>query len=372
MYSWLEIDKNAITHNISQYKKIINNNILASVIKANAYGHGLLQIARINEQNKNIDWLCVSHLSDALLLREKKISKQILVLSCIDVDPVNAIHQNIDIVIGSYVGAQRLNTVGKQHNYRFNVHIKVDTGLSRLGIVSEHILEYIQYIRTLCYLNINGICSHFAQAQYENQSFTMKQFAQFNIILEKLKEYNIFIPYRHISNSAATILNQPFCNFFRVGIGMYGYWPSRANKLCIIQKYPKIRLKPALTWKTRIAEIKNISADTYIGYNCTYQTNKPIVSAILPIGYYDGYQRRFSNKAWVRIKDRYAPVIGRVCMNMTIIDVSKIPEVRIGDEAMVLGDYPKINAYSLADSANIDNVREIITTINPRIPRMVV
>jgi len=372
MYSWLEIDKNAIIHNISQYKKIVNNNILAPVIKGNAYGHGLLQIARINEQNKNVDWLCVSHLSDALLLREKKIKKPILVLSCIDVDPVEAIHKNIDIVIGSYSSAQKLNIIGKQHNYRFNVHIKVDTGLSRLGIVSQHILEYIQYTRTLCYLNISGICSHFAQAQHENQLFTIKQLAQFNTVLEKLAEYDIFIPYRHMSNSAATILDQPFCNFFRVGIGIYGYWPSRDNKLCTIKKYPKIRLKPALTWKVRIAEIKNIPADAYVGYNCTYQASKPTISAILPIGYYDGYQMRFSNKAWVRIKDRYARVIGRVCMNMTIIDVSEIPEVRVGDEVTVLGDYPKINAYALADNADIKNIREIITAINPRIPRVVV
>jgi len=372
MYSWLEIDKSAIIHNISQYKKIINNNILAPVIKANAYGHGLLQIARIIEQNKDVDWLCVSHLSDALLLREKKIKKPILVLSCIDVDPVEAIHQNIDIVIGSYVNAQKLNTIGKQHNYRFNVHVKIDTGLSRFGIVSRHILEYIEYIRTLCYLNINGICSHFAQAQHEDQSFTIKQFSQFNTVLKKLSEYNIFISYRHISNSAATILDQPLCNFFRVGIGMYGYWPSQVNKLCMIHKYPKIRLKPALTWKARIVEIKNIPKNAYVGYNRTYQASKSIISAIIPIGYYDGYQMRFSNKAWVRIKDRYAPVIGRVCMNMTIIDVSEISEVRVGDEVTILGDYPKINVYALADNANIDNIRELITTINPGIPRLVV
>jgi len=372
MYSWLEINKNAIIHNINQYKKIINNNILAPVIKGNAYGHGLLQIARINEQNKNVDWLCVSHLSDALLLRKKKISKPILVLSCIDVDPVEAVDQNIDIVVGSYSNAQKLNTIGKQHNYHFNVHIKVDTGLSRLGIISQHILKYVRYIRTLRYLNINGICSHFAQAEHENQSFTTRQLTQFNTVLEKLAKYDIPILYRHMSNSAATIFNQPFCNFFRVGIGMYGYWPSRANKLCIIQKYPKIRLKPALTWKVRIAEIKNISAGSYIGYNCTYQASKPMITAILPIGYCDGYQMRFSNKAWVRIKDRYAPVIGRICMNMTIIDVSEIPEVSVGDEVIVLGDYPKINVYTLADNADIDNIREIITTINPRIPRLVV
>ncbi len=372
MHSWLEINKNAIAHNISQYKKIINNNILALVIKANAYGHGLLPIARISEQNKEIDWLCVSYLSDALLLRRKKISKPILVLSSIDVDPAKAIHQKIDIVVGSYITVQKLNAIGKQHNYHFNVHIKVDTGLSRLGIASQHILEFIQYIRTLSYLTITGICSHFAQAQHENQSFTREQLAQFNTILKELVKYGISIPYRHISNSAATILKQPLCNFFRLGIGMYGYWSSQANKLSVMKKYPTMILKPVLTWKTRIAEIKNISAGVSVGYNCTYQANRPTITAILPIGYYDGYQMRFSNKAWVRIKDHYAPVIGRVCMNMTIIDVSNIPAVGVGDEVILLGDYPKVNVYALADYADIDNVREIMTAINPRIPRLLI
>ena len=177
MHSWLEINKNAIAHNISQYKKIINNNILALVLKGNSYGHGLLPIACISEQNKEIDWLCVSHLSDALLLRRNKISKPILVLSCIDIDPAAAIHQKIDIVVGSYITAQKLSAVGKKHNYHFNVHIKVDTGLSRLGVVAQHALEFIQCIRTLPYLTITGICSHFAQAQHENQSFTREQLA---------------------------------------------------------------------------------------------------------------------------------------------------------------------------------------------------
>ncbi len=372
MHSWLEVNKNAIAHNISQYKKVIDNNILASVIKGNAYGHGLLPIARINEQNKEVDWLCVSHLSDALLLRRNKISKPILVLSCIDVDPAEAIHQKIDIIVGSYITAQKLNAIGKQHNYHFNVHIKVDTGLSRLGVLAQHVLEFIQYIRTLPYLTINGIWSHFAQAQHENQSFTRDQLAQFNTVLKKLIEYNISISYRHISNSAATILKQPLCNFFRLGIGMYGYWSSQATKLRVMKKYPSMILQPALTWKTRIAEIKNIPAGVSVSYNCTYQANKPTITAILPIGYYDGYQMRFSNKAWVRIKDHYAPVIGRVCMNMTIIDVSNIPAVGIGDEVILLGDYPKVNVYALAAYADIDNVREIMTAINPQIPRLVV
>ncbi len=372
MHSWLEINKNAIVHNISQYKKIINNNILALVIKGNAYGHGLLPIARINEQNKEVDWFCVSHLSDALLLRRKKIGKPILVLSCIDVDPAEAIHQKIDIIVGSYITAQKLNVTGKQHNYHFNVHIKVDTGLSRFGVVSQHIFEFIQYVRTLPYLTITGICSHFAQAQHEDQSFTHKQLAQFNTILKELAKYGIFVPHRHISNSAATILKQPLCNFFRLGIGMYGYWPSQANKLNVMKKYPTMMLKPALTWKTRIVEIKNILAGVSVGYNCTYRVDRPTIIAILPIGYHDGYQTCFSNKAWVRIKDHYAPVIGRVCMNMTIIDVSNIPAVGVGDEVILLGDYPKVNVYALANYSGIDNVREIMTAINSQVPRLVI
>lgn len=372
MHSWLEINKNAITHNIGQYKKIINNNKLAVVIKSNAYGHGLLPIAHIVDQNKDVNWLCVSHLSDAILLRKNKIKKAILVLSCIDIELAEAVHQQITIVVGSYATVQKLNNIGKQYNYCFKVHIKVDTGLSRLGLRAQDIFKFINYIFTLSYLIIDGILSHFAQSQHEDQSFTYNQLAQFNALLKELKKNNIFIPHRHISNSAATIMEQPLCNVFRVGIGMYGYWPSQANKLTVIKKYPTIILQPALTWKTRIAEIKSIPADVSIGYNCTYKTTKPTTIAILPVGYYDGYQLRFSNKALVRIKKNYAPVIGRVCMNMTLVDVSNIADINIGDEVILLGDYSKVNADALATYAQLDNIREIMTAINPQLPRLIV
>ncbi len=372
MHSWLEINKNAFIHNIGQYKKIINNNKLAVVIKSNAYGHGLLPIAHIADQNKDVNWLCVSHLSDAILLRKNKIKKPILVLSCIDIDLAEAVYQQITIVVGSHTAVQKLNDIGKQYNYRFKIHIKVDTGLSRLGLGAQDIFKFINYVLTLPYVIIDGILSHFAQSQHEDQSFTYNQLAQFNGLLKELEKNDIFIPHRHISNSAATIMEQSLCNVFRVGIGMYGYWPSPTNKLTVIKKYPTMTLQPVLTWKTKITEIKNVTAGISVGYNCTYQTTKPTTIAIFPVGYYDGYQLRFSNKIWVRIRNNYAPIIGRVCMNMTLIDVSAIADVRIGDEVILLGDYPKVNADALADYAQLDNVREILTTINSCIPRIVI
>ncbi|MGB8367596.1 MAG: alanine racemase [Candidatus Babeliales bacterium] len=372
MYSWLEISKDALVHNINQYKKIIHNNKLALIIKGNAYGHGQLPIAQIADQNKEVDWLCVSHLSDAILLRQNKIKKQILVLSCIDIDPAMAAHQEIAIVVGSYATVERLNAIGKQHNCFFKVHIKVDTGLSRLGIAVEDIHAFINYVLTLPHIIVDGILSHFAQSQHEDQSFTQKQLVQFNIILKKFTETNIFIPNRHISNSAATTIEQPLCNFFRLGIGMYGYWSSEVSRLKALKKYSGMVLKPILTWKTRISEIKNIPTGVSVGYNCTYQTTRPITMAILPIGYYDGYQLRFSNRAWVRIKDNYAPVIGRVCMNMTLVDISDIPTVNVGDEVVLLGDFVKINANTLAAYAHLDNVREVLIAINSHLPRLII
>ncbi len=372
-YSWIEINQSAIEHNITQYKQVIGSNKLAVVIKGNAYGHGMFEIGRICQVNKHVDWICTVNLSNALALREKGIAKPILVLGCIDEDIALAAHQNINFTIDNLLVAQQLNSIGKQQNYRFQVHLKIDTGLSRNGIFPDQTLSFIKKIQKLSHVQLHGIYSHFAESDNHDQQFTQQQRQQFTDLLQLLSANSVAIPYKHMTNSAAIVAldHSHEYNFFRIGLGIYGLWSSPANKKTTLARYPDFALKPALTWKTRIMRIKTIPADSYVSYKRTHRVEQNTTIAILPIGYYDGYDTRYSNKTSVLINNALAPVIGRVCMNMTIIDITSIPTAQVGDKVTLLGNAPNISAYDLAHAASISNVREVITTINPSISRVV-
>lgn len=356
--TWLEISASAFNHNTAYYKnRIGQHNALAAVIKGNGYGHGLHQIAFLCEQNEHIDWLCVAQLSEALVLQN--ISKPILVLGYSDVSPAYAIGKNIHFMVDSPEYAHQLHTIGKKHSHQFNVHVKIDTGLSRMGVLANQALSYIASIQKLDYINITGIYSHFS-ASNNNPDFTQQQYALFNTVLEQLKHENIAIEYIHMGNSASifTVNYDPHFNFFRLGVGLYGLG------------HGKTHLKPVMTWKTHIINIKTVPANSLVSYCGDYQTTRQTRIALLPIGYYDGYRFNFSNKTSVIINGAHAPVIGRIAMNMTIIDVTNV-SAHINDEVIIMGTYPNISAHDLAAIGNIPNVREILVGINPALTRLI-
>ncbi|MDP3889076.1 MAG: alanine racemase [bacterium] len=371
-HTWIEISASAFSHNVRQFKNILGSHALALIIKADAYGHGLAPIAQLCEHNNAIDWLCTFSLSEALQARKYTATKPLLVLGMIDVDPSRAINQNIAFIVSDYQTARNLNDCAQQYNSCFKVHVKIDTGLSRFGITPQEALPFVTQLQQLPHININGICSHFAQSPSENQTYSYKQLNSFNTVLEELQKHTISIPFKHIANSAATTAYQlPLCNFFRVGTGIYGYWPSQANKKIAQERYLDFTLKPILTWKTRIIQIRELPAGQSVGYDCTYTTQKKTRIAILPVGYYDGYNPGLSNKGYVRINNESAPIIGRVAMNTITVDVTTI-SAHIGDEVFLLGDYPDITGYDLASHAAINNVRYITTNIRPNIKRTIV
>jgi alanine racemase len=373
-YTWIEVDSHAFNHNLAQYKKVIGQDrIFAPVIKANAYGHGMQEIAQLCQSSEYVDWLCVAFLSDALALRATGITKPIFVLGYLDGDYAQAVGHNIDMLLYDYETAQELNRVGKEYKYVFNVHIKVDTGLSRLGIFPDQALSFIQKVRALPFVHINGIYSHCAQPQDPDESYTKMQFSQFAHVLNQLINAHIRIPYVHIANSAVTTrFDFDACNLFRVGAGVYGIWPSQAVKTITQTNYPGFDLKLVLSWKTRVINVKEVPADTFVGYICTYKTKRKTRLATIPIGYHDGYNLRYSNCGFVRIHNQYAPIVGRVCMNHTILDVTDIPNVSVGDEVFLLGDDPQVNAYTFGQLIGNNNPREVLINLHPHISRLVV
>ena len=370
--TWIEIDQAAFNHNVYQYKQVIGDRQLALVIKANAYGHGLHEIAQLAQRNSAISWLHVVSASEALELRRSGIKKPILILATCDQDPALLINQQIDCTIYDMEMVNQLNQIGKKQLYRFPIHVKIDTGLSRLGFEPKEAIKAIKIIKKLPFIKLQGIYSHFSESSSADQSFTLKQINALKGVIKTIQKAGIDIPLVHLANSAGTTaFDLPFCNLFRVGIGIYGLWPSEENKKVTQMRYGDFNLKPILTWKTRIINIKKVKKGRYIGYDRTFQAPHDMNIATIPIGYFDGYDFRLFNKASVLIGNQYARVIGRISMNITIIDVTDITRACVGQEVIIMGPYPGIYPQELGVLAGNPNVREITTKINAGITRVV-
>lgn len=372
-HTWIEISKQALEHNFKMYKQFIGNKLLGVVVKSNAYGHGILEVSRIAQESRYVDWFFTATLSEALLLRSNGITKPILVIYFIDADPAQLITYDIATMASDLQTLNELNELGIALGKKCKVHLKVDSGMSRFGFLPEQIIAVAKYACSLPGIQVEGIYSHLAQAANVDQSFNREQEHNFAKVIEALVHEHITFPFVHISNSAgSTALDTPYTNLVRIGLGMYGWWPSQSNKELTQEKMPNFDLKPVLSFKTKIFQVRKIEADQFVGYDRTYKTSKPTTIAVLPVGYFDGYDRRLSSKGILLIRGHYAPVIGIIAMTTTLVDVTHIPDAQPGDEAILMGDYEKITPTQLANVMGSFNPREILTRLNPLIPRTLV
>lgn len=370
--TWVEVSRSALRHNIENYKKILGNIALAPVIKSNAYGHGMILIAQMLQQIPEVELLCVVSLSEAIELRVQGITKKILVLSILDADFVYAVEYDIQLVVFDSATLKELNALACSHKKQLRVHFKFDTGLSRLGVFEPVVLSLVEEALMLPGIRIEGIFSHLANSEQHNQSFAHHQINRFITFIEMLELKGIVIPAKHITCSAAiTALSTSHLSLARCGVGIYGLWPSAANKLITQQTYPDFSLKPVLQWKTKPIQIKHIPAGSTIGYDLTYRTAHDSTIAVLPVGYWDGYDRGFSNKAHVVIHGTTAPVVGRIAMNLIMVDVTHIRQITLSDEVTLLGNHESISAQNLAQLIDTINY-EVVTRINPLIKRIAV
>lgn len=359
--TWAEVNLGNIGHNFNQIKKMLAPGIKVMVtVKADAYGHGIIPVS-----NKLVscgaDYLGVASIDEGVKLREAGIKLPILVLGMILKDNIGPLlHYNLTPTVCSLELASALNNRARSLGKRINVHIKIDTGMGRLGILHNDALELIKKVHKLNYIHIEGLFTHFAVADMD-RDFTLYQIDLFKRLLAKLNKEGIRIPLVHAANSMGVIgYKESHFNMVRPGLVIYGLYPK---------KNLKIDLKPVLSLKTSVIYIKKMPRGHGISYGHDYVTKKDTRIVTLPIGYGDGYPRNLSNRAPVLIKGKHFKISGRICMDQIMVDVGK-RAVRVGDEVVLIGRQGrnKVTAEELAHLCGTIPY-EIVCGLGSRIPR---
>lgn len=364
---WAEIDLSAIKNNIKEIRRITNpKSQVMAVVKANAYGHGSVEVSKVCLEN-GADSLAVARSTEALELRNAGITCPILVFGYVTEEEIlKMVENDITLTVYSLEIANSIQKIAEKLGKHSKIHIKVDTGMSRLGFLPEKSsVETIKKIRELKNIEVEGIYTHFADADNSDKTYTTMQFSKFTSFLHDLEENGINIPIKHASNSAA-IIDHPetHLNMVRPGIILYGLYPSE-----LVHK-ERINLKPAMSLKVLVTHVKDVPENTKISYGCTFETKKQSKIASLPIGYADGFTRMLKNGN-VLIHGSRVPVVGRICMDQCMIDVSGIENVNVGDVVTVFGKdgNEKISLEEFGNKLGTINY-ELVCMVSARVPRI--
>ena len=368
---YAKIDLDAIAYNMEQMKQNIRPETkVMAVIKADGYGHGAVQIAEMMERWNYIWGFAVATLDEAVVLRTEGIQKPILVLGCVFPDQyMEMLKHEIRMNIYTEEMAESISRMAAREGKTAYMHIKLDTGMSRLGFgINEQSAETIKRISKMPNVNMEGIFTHFTKADEKDKSFTKKQIQEFVWMTERLKKKNVRFTYEHCSNSAG-IIDVPEANFdiVRAGISTYGLYPSEE-----VDK-TNVKLKPALALKSHVAFVKEIERGTPVSYGGTFVAKEKMKIATIPVGYADGYPRSLSNKGYVLIRGKKAPILGRVCMDQFMVDVTQIEGVSFGDKVTMIGkDGNEILPVEVLSELSGRFNYEFVCDLGKRIPRVYV
>ncbi len=374
---WAEIDLNAIEHNVRELRNILSpSSHLMAVVKANGYGHGSVEVAGIALQS-GADCLGVARINEGITLRKAGINSPILIFSYTPPSMAKYLVEfNLTQTISSYDTAAAFSSYAASLCKTIKVHIKIDTGMGRLGLaalssssgmsINRSAISEIVSMADLPYIRLEGIFTHFATADSIDKTYSDKQFKIFIKFLNELDSMGIKIPIKHAANSAAIIdLPATYLNMARAGIAIYGLYPSNeVNK-------KRISLIPAMSLKTKVIYTKTIGAGFKISYGSTYKTSKPTTVVTVPIGYADGLNRLLSSRGNMLLHGIKIPIIGRICMDHTMLDAGNIPGIKIGDEVVILGKQgsQRISADDIASKINTINY-EVVCMVTSRVRRV--
>jgi alanine racemase len=361
MNTYAEISLEAVKHNISRIRKLLAPAVkFMAVVKANAYGHGAVAVSRAAIE-AGADSLAVANLKEALELREAGIVSPILILTESPTSVMDEIIQyDLSQTLYSYSEAQALSDEAQKRKRSARVHVKVDTGMGRVGVPPSEAVAFVAKVSSLPAIELEGIFTHFAKAEDPHDNFTQDQFKKFQQVTAKLKS----IPIKHAANSAAVLFHpETHLDMVRVGLMMYGLYPQGSSR-------GMIDLKPALAFKSRVTYLKSIPAGTPVSYGCTYVTPTETTIATIPVGYADGYSRRLSNRGQVVIRGKRFPVVGRVTMDLIMVNVGQA-KVEVGDEVVLIGEQNG-QAISVDEVAGLEETisYEVICGIGKRVPRI--
>jgi len=339
------VSRSALIGNLNEYQRRYPKFSLAPVLKSNAYGHGLAPVALILDK-QGVAFFVVDSLYEAITLRRQGIKSRILIIGY--THPENIKNNRLKQVAFTIIDLEQLRQLAKTVNAPKEIHLKIDTGMHRQGILLHQIEAAIHLIKSCKFLRLRGICSHFADADNFDESFTRIQIDRWEEINRVFRKNFQALEFFHICASAGVYYSKNTSgNVIRLGLGLYGINPSPLLDL---------DLRPVLQMQSIISSIKSIPAGEYVGYGVTYKTEKAILAATVPVGYFEGVDRRLSNCGFLKIKNQYCPVIGRVSMNITSLDVSAAPEVQPGDKVTVVSNQKN-------DLNSVENIAKLCQTI---------
>ena len=361
-----QIDLSALRSNYNLVKKETAKECrILAVVKADAYGHGAVQVSKELE-NMGVGYLGVAILEEAIELRDAGIKSPIMILcGLFEGQEGAAFDYDLTPVVYTLESAERINIEAIKRKKRCNIHIKIDTGMGRLGVRADKAISLLTTIGKMDGIGIEGLATHVSSADDPQKGSTIKQIKLFGSILEEAKKLGFDIPLRHAANSAGTFqFPEGHFNMLRPGISLYGASPSNSMK-------NKDRLKPVMSLKTKIMELKELKKGETVSYGETYVAKKKSTIAVLPVGYADGYRRELSNTGEVVIRGKRSKIAGRVCMDMTMIDVSDIDGVKKEDDVYLIGGSSD-NAVTVCEIAGIAGTisYEILCGISQRVPRV--
>ena len=364
--TWAEVDLDAIAHNARGLKERAGEGTeLMAVVKANAYGHGAMPVARTALEN-GASRLAVNRTLEGVELRQAGLTASILILGySLPSEAETIVRWDLTPTVTTVEGALALSAMSDRQGKVTPIHIKVDTGMGRFGLLPDEVVPFVRRIAELPGLKLEGLFTHFAVADLAEKTYTRRQFGLYMQVVQQLEEAGFTVPLKHVGNSATNLdLPEMHLDMVRCGIALYGLRPSDEVE-------PAIPLKPAMALKSRVARVRTLPPGSSISYGCTYTTTRPTLVALVPVGYGDGYHRILSNKGSVLICGKRAPIVGRVCMDQFVVDVTDINGVRQDDEVVVFGRQggEEISAEEVSALAGTINY-EVVTSILPRVTRV--
>lgn len=368
--AWVEINREKAIHNFSEVRKAVGKDVkICAVVKADSYGMGALKLSKMYMEN-GVDMFAVAVISEALELRQEIKDKDIIVLGYTPEEFYeDAINNDLTLTIYNYQLAEKLNETAKGLNKKAKIQIKVETGMNRLGFLpTEEDADKVASISEMNNISIEGAFSHQARADETDKTTAHNQADRFICFMEMLKNKNVSIPIKHIANSATIIeLPEYYFDMVRPGIILSGFYPSDE-----VSK-DKCKFEICVTLKAKIANVKTIQAGEGVSYGHLFKAKRPTVIGTIPLGYADGYSRLLSNKGYIVVKGIKCPIVGKVCMDQFMVDLSEVENPQIGDEAIIYGDGTD-GAMTAEDVANMRGTisYEVLTNLGKRLPRIYV